>query len=102
MFIATHSKTNHCRIWDFEKGFLQAQLNVPHEITLTHFLSPYPLLIVADTKGSIYIFSTKYYFKKPYSLLTQWKNMYSIQKTSQITFIEYKKIKNEDLLILGD
>ncbi len=59
-------------------------------------------MIVADTKGSIYLFSTKYYFKKPYSLLTQWKNMYSIQKTSQITFIEFKRINKEDWLILGD
>ncbi len=67
---------------------------MPHEITLTQFLSPYPLLIVVDTKGSIYMFSTKYYLKKPFSLLTQWKNMYSIQKTSQITLIKYKKIDN--------
>ena len=92
MFLATHSKSNFCRIWDFEKGFLEAQLNIPNEINQTYFLSPYPLLFITDTKGSIYIFSTKYYFKKPYALLTQWKNMYSIQKASQITFIEYKKV----------
>ncbi len=92
MFLATHAKSNSCRIWDFEKGFLEAQLNVPNEINQAYFLSPYPLLIITDTKGSIYIFSTKYYLKKPYALLTQWKNMYSIQKTSQITYIEYKKV----------
>lgn len=102
LFIATHSKTNSCRIWDFEKGFLEAQFNVPNEITMTYFLSPYPLLVVADIKGSIYIFSTKNYLKKPYSLLTQWKNMYSIQKTSQITCIGYRKMNKEEWLILGD
>ncbi len=102
MFLATHAKSNSCRIWDFEKGFLEAQLNVPNEINQAYFLSPYPLLIITDTKGSIYIFSTKYYLKKPYALLTQWKNMYSIQKTSQITYIESKKVDNEDWLILGD
>lgn len=59
-------------------------------------------MIVTDSKGSIYMFSTKYYFKKPYSLLTQWKNMYSIQKTSQITFISSICQKSEQLLILGD
>lgn len=28
--------------------------------------------------------------------------MYSIQRTSQITFIDYKKVDGEDWLILGD
>jgi len=50
-------------------------------------VDPLPLLIVVDVKGTVYLFSTKYFLKKPYSLLTQWKNMYSIQKASQITYI---------------
>lgn len=77
-------------------------MNVPNDIVLAHFLTPYPLIVLADVKGSIYIFSTKYYFKRPYELLTQWKNMYSIQRTSQITFMEYKKVDKEDWLVLGD
>jgi hypothetical protein len=28
--IATHCKTNVCRIWDFEKGFLETQFIVPN------------------------------------------------------------------------
>jgi len=50
-------------------------------------VDPLPLLIVVDVKGTVYLFSTKYFLKKPYALLTQWKNMYSIQKASQITYI---------------
>jgi hypothetical protein len=71
---------------------------------LTSFLSPLPLLVIADSKGSIYIFSTKLYLKKPFSLLTQWKNMYSIQKSSQITYISYLENEkgNKHEIILGD
>lgn len=85
--IATFSKTNVCKIWDFEKGFLETQFIVPHEITAAVFIDPLPLLIIVDVKGTIYLFSTKYMLKNPYKLLTQWKNMYSIQKSSQITYI---------------
>jgi hypothetical protein len=28
LVVATYSKTNICRIWDFEKGFLEAQIIV--------------------------------------------------------------------------
>lgn len=44
--------------------------------------------------------------KNAYKLLTQWKNMYSIQKSSQITFISSNYSIKDDLikceLILGD
>lgn len=87
LVIATFSKTNVCKIWDFEKGFLETQFIVPYEITNLLFIDPLPLLIVVDVKGTIYVFSTKYFLKSPYKLLTQWKNMYSIQRESQITFM---------------
>jgi len=87
LFIATHSKSNACRIWDFEKGFLEAQILVPNEIVNIIFVDPLPIVVIVDIKGTIYIFSTKYNIKNPYKLLTQWKNMYSIQKSSQITYI---------------
>jgi len=50
-------------------------------------------LLASDIKGSIYIFTTKHYLANPYKLIAQWKNMYSIQKSSQITYI--KPIYNE-------
>jgi len=87
LLIATHSKSSTCRIWDFEKGFLEAQILVPSEIVNILFVDPLPLIVIVDIKGTIYIFSTKYNLKNPYKLLTQWKNMYSIQKASQITYI---------------
>jgi hypothetical protein len=52
------------------------------------FICPYPLLVASDTKGSIYIFTTKHHPSAPFKLIAQWKNMYSIQKSSQITFIK--------------
>lgn len=71
------------------------------------FIDPLPLLVIVDIKGTIYLFSTKYLNKNGYKLLTQWKNMYSIQKSSQITFISsnYSQRENEHIkceLILGD
>lgn len=72
------------------------------------FIDPLPILVIVDIKGTIYFFSTKYLLKNPYKLLTQWKNMYSIQKSSQITFISSnhsQENENEDArceLILGD
>lgn len=87
LVIATFSKSNVCKMWDFEKGFLEAQFIVASEISNVLMVDPLPLLIIVDVKGTVYLFSTKYLFKRPYTLLTQWKNMYSIQKSSQITFI---------------
>lgn len=58
------------------------------------FICPFPLLLVSDTKGSIYIFTTKHSSPNPYKLLAQWKNMYSIQKSSQITYIKSYYDKN--------
>ena len=72
------------------------------------FIDPLPLLVLVDIKGTIYLFSTKYHLKNPYKLLTQWKNMYSIQKSSQITFVSSHYEQNKDTemitceLILGD
>ena len=60
--------------------------------------------MIVDVRGTIYLVSTKYYFKKPYQLLTQWKNMYSIQTASQITFLNsiYDHKERKCQLVLGD
>ena len=94
--IATHCKTNVCKLWDFEKGFLETQYIVPNEISTVLFIDPLPILVIVDIKGTIYFFSTKYLSKNPYKLLTQWKNMYSIQKSSQITFISSNYVVQND------
>ena len=60
------------------------------------FIDPLPLLVLVDIKGTIYLFSTKYHLKNPYKLLTQWKNMYSIQKSSQITYVSSHYEQNKD------
>ena len=108
LLIATFSKSNTCKLWDFEKGFLEAQFIVAHEIINVLFVDPLPLLIVVDVKGTVYLFSTKHFIKGPYKLLTHWKNMYSIQKSSQITFISssYSEATSKESarcqLIMGD
>lgn len=72
-------------------------------MALSAFVDPLPLLVVVDVKGTISLFSTKYHLKQPYQLLTQWKNIYSIQKSSQITFITSNYTNNGIYeLILGD
>lgn len=79
-----------------------------HEIINVLFVDPLPLLIVVDVKGTVYLFSTKHFIKGPYKLLTHWKNMYSIQKSSQITFISssYSEATSKEparcQLIMGD
>lgn len=76
------------KIWDFEKVFLEAQYVLPYDVCQVEFIDPYPLILITDVKGSIFIFTTKYYTPSPYKLLTQWKNMFSIQKSSQITYLK--------------
>lgn len=68
------------------------------------FICPFALLLASDVKGSIYIFTTKHHLAGPYKLLAQWKNMYSIQKSSQITYIKplYDPKTRECEVILGD
>jgi hypothetical protein len=104
LVIATHCKTRSLKLWDFEKGFLEAQILVANDISLAMFIDPLPLLVVVDAKGTIYLFSTKYHLKNPYKLLAQWKNMYSIQKASQITFVSSNFVEKNQVgqLILGD
>ena len=91
-------------MWDFEKGHLEAQFILPADICLIEFIRPFPLILVSDVKGSIYIFSTQNHLPKPNSLLAQWKNMYSIQKTSQLTFIQslFNEKTKECEIIFGD
>ena len=33
LFIATHAKSTVCRVWDFEKGYLECQYIMPHVIS---------------------------------------------------------------------
>lgn len=104
MLIATHFKTPSIRVWDFEKGYLEAEYILPADVSQVEFIEPFPLVIASDIKGSIYLFTTKYYLKAPHCLLAHWKNMYSIQKSSQITYIfpMYDANTHDCQIILGD
>ena len=77
---------------------------MPHQVTTVFFADPLPLLVVVDVRGTIYLVSTKYFLRQPYQVLTQWKNMYSIQKSSQITYLNsfYEPEGNQCKLVLGD
>jgi hypothetical protein len=55
-------------------------------VSFIHFINPFPLLAVSDIKGNVFIFICKYH-KKYGKVLISWKNMYSIQKQSQVTYI---------------
>lgn len=104
MLIVTHCKTPLLRLWDFEKGYLEAQYMLPGDVCQAQFIDPYPLLFVSDIKGSIFVFTTKHHIQGPFKLLAQWKNMFSIQKTSQLTFVEciYNSKTKETEIVLGD
>jgi hypothetical protein len=64
-------------------------------------MNPFPLLVVADIKGGVYIFIVKYH-KKAGKLLIHWKNMYSIQKQSQVTYIGSEYYGGDLRLMIGD
>jgi hypothetical protein len=79
---------------------------IKNDINLIAFLSPFPLILIADTKGGVYILTSKH-AKNPYKLVHHWRNMYSIQKASQITYISTEYSFKGDIiqsykLILGD
>lgn len=77
---------------------------MPADVCQVEFICPYPLILVSDVKGSIYIFTSKHHTAGPYKILAQWKNMYSIQKSSQITYIKpiFDPVTKECEIILGD
>ncbi|EWS75142.1 cyclic nucleotide-binding domain protein (macronuclear) [Tetrahymena thermophila SB210] len=107
--IATVSRDNCIRIWDFEKGNFLYKIIIPqsvNEIVMIKILDPFPLIAGADSSGFIYVWGLKqsdYYNGK---LLIKWKNMFTIQKAAVITSMDHQVIVKDNQvkldLILGD
>lgn len=63
MLIASASRSPQCCIWDFEKGFFERDFILNEDISCLHFLNPFPLIVLADLKGAIYVYIVKYHKK---------------------------------------
>jgi WD40 repeat protein len=58
--IASGSRDNSVRIWDYEKIKLEAELlGHTSEVVILKFLNPFPLLLSADNSGQLYVWLTK-------------------------------------------
>ena len=58
--IATGSRDNSIRVWDYEKIKLEAELlGHTSEVVILKFLNPFPLLLTADNSGQLYVWLTK-------------------------------------------
>jgi WD40 repeat protein len=57
--IATGAADKTVRVWDFETGKLEAKLNHDHEINEIIFLKPYPLIVVADSAGIVWLYGVR-------------------------------------------
>ena len=58
--IATGSRDNQVKLWDYEKMLEQEAITVHNnEVQICHFLKPFPLLLTSDSAGHIYIWLTK-------------------------------------------
>lgn len=81
MEIATISRDNCIRMWDFEKGNFLYKIPMAtngNEIVMIKILDPFPLIAGADSSGFIYVWGLQLsdsYFGK---LLIKWKNMFTI------------------------
>ncbi|CAD8046473.1 unnamed protein product [Paramecium sonneborni] len=105
MLIATSSKQQEIRIWDFEKGTQFSRLKASGEVLYLKFLDPYPLLACSDHQGQIviYIVLSNDLALPPNqskSCAVIWKNMFTIMKASPVYSIEFNNI--DTCLLIGD
>lgn len=54
--IATGSRDNKVRIWDYERMKQEDEIIVFNEVNIVKFLKPFPLLLIADNTGWIHIY----------------------------------------------
>ena len=57
--IVTAGKDGDIRFWDFEKCNFIERIQLGSEISSLLFLEPYPLLVVADSRGRMFIFAVR-------------------------------------------
>lgn len=86
--IATGSRDNSVRIWDYERVKLEDEL-IGHtsEVTILKFLKPFPILLTADNQGQLYLWLTKPH-PKASSCLVSWRNMFTLQKMCPISAVD--------------
>lgn len=76
--IATGSRDNSVRVWDYEKIKLEAELNGhTSEVVIVKFLKPFPLLLSTDSAGQLYLWLTKPH-PKANQCLVSWRNMFTL------------------------
>jgi len=79
--IATVSRDNCIRFWDFEKSTFLYKISFPAsiiEITMIRILDPFPLIVGSDSSGFIYVWGLKQSETYCGKLLLKWKNMFTI------------------------
>jgi len=76
--IATGSRDNTVRIWDYEKVKLEEELlGHTSEVVIVKFLNPFPILLTADNSGQLYLWLTKPHAKAKHCLVS-WRNMFTL------------------------
>ena len=57
--LATGAADKTVRIWDTETGKIEAKLEFEHEINEIVFLHPYPLIVIADSAGIVWVYGVR-------------------------------------------
>lgn len=86
--IATGGRDNSVRIWEYEKMILLDEIkNHNSEVTMVHFIKPYPLLVTADSSGVICIWLIKKQ-REAKTCVVYWVNDFDFSKQCPITAID--------------
>jgi WD40 repeat protein len=87
-FIATGSRDNTVKVWDYERILVQHTITAHQdEVNVVKFLKPFPLLLTADQSGLLYIWLIKPKVNEPQLVLT-WRNLKSIMEQPPITAVD--------------
>jgi len=103
--IATGGRDNNVRIWDYEKMKFESEIRAhSDEVTTVKFLKPLPLLLTADCKGIIYIWSLPIEKDWSNNCLLMFINKASVEDEVAISAVDYhhNQAKGEHFIILGD
>lgn len=100
--IATGSRDNTVRLWEFETCKLEGVIKGhDNEILLVSFIEPFGLLFISDYGGSLSLW--KFRRSAPrVECIVKWKNMHTLDKTASITAASYFVTGDLIHLVLGD
>jgi WD40 repeat protein len=86
--IATGSRDNMVRVWDYEKVKLEEELaGHTADVVILKFLNPFPILLSADNSGQLYLWLTKPHAQAKHCLVS-WRNMFTLQKMCPISAVD--------------